>query len=221
MNEVLVLIGANPGWAGSQGRRIFSGLVFDVILLVAGAHDVERTVWLLAGLLSVGHLVEVVVHDFAQIDQRVLLNLNFSLLVYLNARSMHDTKITYVVTAILANDHQLAFPQFLVVRNLVVVCLTLTDLEHSLSAVNGDAESLKLLSVDSFEGHVELGACGLVGQSLKSASLKIAFDCQLDWGQFLELARGKLLILGKLLEAWVLRWVETWRETGDQFGAPK
>jgi hypothetical protein len=102
-----------------------------------------------------------------------------------------------------------------------VVCLTLTDLEHSLSAVNSDSKSLKLLSVDSFEGHVELRARRLVGQSLKSASLKIAFDCQLDWGQFLEFARGQLLILGKLLKAWVLRWVETWRETSDQLGASK
>jgi len=85
LNEILVFIGADPGWAGSKGGRILRGRIFDVIVLITGAHNIKRAAWLLARLLGMGHLVKVVVDDLTQIDQGVLLNLNFSLFINLDA----------------------------------------------------------------------------------------------------------------------------------------
>jgi hypothetical protein len=156
LNQVFVFVGADPSWAGSEGRGVLSGHILNDVVLVGRAHDIERAVGLLVGLLGVGNFVEVVVNDFSKIDQGILLNLNFSLLVDLDAGGVHDAKIANVVFSILADDHELALPQLLVVRNLIVVGLTLANLEDTLGAINSDAKSLELLSVDGLEGHMEL-----------------------------------------------------------------
>ena len=86
---------------------------------------------------------------------------------------MDDTQVSDVVFAILANDHELRFPEFLVVRDLVVVGLTFTDLEDTLRAIDGDLKILELFGIDGLEGHVKfVGGC-LVGERFESAALQI------------------------------------------------
>ena len=68
---------------------------------------------------------------------------------------MDDAKIADVIFAVLADDHELGLPELLVVGDLVVVGLTFTDLEDSLSSIDGDLEVLELFGVDSFESHMK------------------------------------------------------------------
>ena len=75
---------------------------------------------------------------------------------------MDYTKISDVIFAILAYNHKLGFPEFLVVRNLIVVGFTLTNFEHSLSAIDRNFEILEFFSVDAFKSHMKLVGCGLI-----------------------------------------------------------
>ena len=70
LDEVLVLIGADPGGAGTKSRRIllvFMSLLHDVVVSI-GAHDEEGRCGLLAGHFFVSDLVEVVVDHLAEIN---------------------------------------------------------------------------------------------------------------------------------------------------------
>lgn len=135
-----------------------------------------------------GHFVEVVVDDFAEVDQRILLNLNFSLFVNFYAGSVHNSKISDEILAVLADNHQLAFPELLVVGNLVVVGLALANLEDSLSSVNGDAKILEFFSVNSLKGHMQFVLRGLIWERLKTAALKVTLHIELCLRKFFQLA---------------------------------
>jgi len=93
-------------------------------------------------------LVELIMNDLTKINEHVLLELNLGAFVDFNATSVNNTHITDKVTPVLADNHELTLPKFLVVRNLVVVGLSLTDLEASSVSFKGEAEVLKLLGVD-------------------------------------------------------------------------
>jgi hypothetical protein len=111
---------------------------------------------------GVGNLVEVVVNNLTEVDESVLLDLHLGDLVDLNTRSMDNTQVTDVVLAVLANDHQLGFPELLVVRDLVLVGLAFTNFVKTVIAIKSDAKILDLLSVDGFELQVQLVVCGSV-----------------------------------------------------------
>jgi len=178
LDEVLVLVRADPGGAGAQGGGIllvFVRLLDDVVAGV-GAHDVEGVAGGLRGNRLVSHLVEVVVHDLAEVDEGVLLDLQLSVHVHLYPGGVDHAEITDEVLAILAHDHKLRLPQFLVVRDLVVIGLALTDFEDTLGAVNGDFEVLELLGVDSLEAHVQLVGSGLVGDRVEGAAAEVDGD---------------------------------------------
>ena len=119
------------------------------------------------------NLVEVVVNDFTQIDEGILLDLNVGLHVDLDTGGVHDAKIADVVLAVLADDHELRLPELLVIGNLIVVGFTFTDLEDTLSTINRDFEIFELFGVDCLKFHMELVRGCLVWQSVKSAALEI------------------------------------------------
>ena len=82
------------------------------------------------------YFIEVVVHDFTQVNERILLDLNVCVHVNLDSGSVHDAEITDEVLAVLADNHELRLPELLVVGDLVVVGFSLTDLEDALCAIN-------------------------------------------------------------------------------------
>ena len=95
---------------------------------------------------------------------------------------MNNTEITNVVLAILADDHKLGLPKFLIVRDLVVVGFTFTDLENTLGTINRDFEIFELFGINSLKFHVQfVGSCA-VWECLKSAALEVNRDLHLDWG---------------------------------------
>ena len=77
---------------------------------------------------------------------------------------MDEAKITNVVLAILVDDHELGFPELLVVGDLVVVLLSLTDLVDASVTVELDLNVLELSGVDRFELELE----GLLGEDARS-----------------------------------------------------
>jgi len=83
-------------------------------------------------------LVEVVMNYFSKIDEHVLLNLNLSVLVDFDPRGVNDAKIANEVFSVLADDHQLRLPKFLVIWNLVVVGVSLPNFEYTQTAVESD-----------------------------------------------------------------------------------
>jgi len=129
----------------------------------------------------VSHLVKVVVDDLTQVDQGILLDLDVGILVNLYTRGVHNTEITDVVLAIFADNHELRLPELLVVGDLVVVGLAFTDLENTLSTVDGDLEILQLFCVDSLECHGQSLLCGLFREGFKGAALEIQGDAEQVW----------------------------------------
>jgi len=111
---------------------------------------------------GVGNLVEVVVNNLTEVDESVLLDLHLGDLVDLNTRSVDNTQVTDEVLAVLANDHQLGFPELLVVRDLVLVGLAFTNFVKTVIAIKSDAKILDLFSVDGFELQVQLVGSGSV-----------------------------------------------------------
>lgn len=138
LDEVFVLVGADPGGAGAQSRGVLLSLIdlLNVVVAGIGSHDEERVLWLLVRHRLVGHLVEVVMNDFTKINQSVLLDLNLSVHVNLNTRGVDNTEITDEVFAVFADNHELRLPQLLVVGDLVVVGLTFTNFEDTLGSIN-------------------------------------------------------------------------------------
>jgi len=67
---------------------------------------------------------------------------------------VNDAKITDVVLAVLANNHELGLPQLLVVWDLVVVSLTLTNFVDALGAINADLKVFEFLGINGLETHV-------------------------------------------------------------------
>ena len=70
LDEVLVLVGADPGRAGTESRRVLlvlMRLLHDVVICV-GAHDEEAGCGLLARHFFVCDLVEVVMDHFTEIN---------------------------------------------------------------------------------------------------------------------------------------------------------
>ena len=111
MDLVFVFITADPSWSGTKYWWLVCIFLFnDVISSGAWVKDLEvlrrSKVW----LLTVSDLVKVVVNNFAKIDEHVLLDLNFSVLVDLYSRGVDDAEITDIVPSIFANNHQLGLP---------------------------------------------------------------------------------------------------------------
>jgi hypothetical protein len=134
---------------------------------------------------------------------------------------VNDAEISDEILSVFLDNHKLAFPELLVVGDLVVVGLTFSNLEDTLRAVDGDTKVLKLFSVNGFEGHVELVLWSLVGQRLKDSALEVALSGQLFWRQFLELAGCEFLVLVESLKSGVVRHVETGWIRGNQLLASK
>jgi hypothetical protein len=92
-----------------------------------------------------------VVDNLTKIYEHVLLDLYLGVLVNLDPGCVDNAQVSHVVLAIFANDHELRLPELLVVRDLVVVRVTFTDLENALTTFKGDSKTLNLLCVNSFE----------------------------------------------------------------------
>ena len=171
MDEVFVLIGADPGGSSSEGWWI-GGILLEGVVIVAGAEHVEVSGRGSAGLDGVSHFVKLVVHDLTKVDEHILLQLDLSAFVDLDTRSVDNTHVSDEVTSVLADNHELTFPKLLVVGNLVVVRFTLTDLEDTGVSLEGEGEVLELLSVHRLEGQVESVLGGLVSQAVELLPLQ-------------------------------------------------
>ena len=89
---------------------------------------------------------------------------------------MDNSKISNVVFTTLANNHELGLPELFVVRDLIVVGFSFTDLEDALGSIDGDLQALELFSVNSLEIHVQFVGCSLVRQGLEAASREVNLD---------------------------------------------
>jgi hypothetical protein len=75
---------------------------------------------------------------------------------------VYNTHVSDIIFSIFAHNHELTFPQFLVIGNLVVACFTFADFENSRITFELPFEALKLLSVDRQESHTEFAVVSFV-----------------------------------------------------------
>jgi len=132
----------------------------------------------------VSDLIKLVVNNLTEINEHVLLELDFGIFVDLNTTGVYDTHIADKVSSIFADNHELTFPELFVVRDLVVVGFTFSDLEDTLVTLKGELEVLELLSVNGFESHVELVLGGFVSDALELLALEARVDVKLTGVQF-------------------------------------
>ena len=87
---------------------------------------------------------------------------------------MDETHVSDIELAIDAADHELGLPKLLVVWNVVVSSLTLSDLEHGSIAINLDLNVLELLGIDLVESKDKLLIWNGERFDVLDLSLKIA-----------------------------------------------
>lgn len=108
---------------------------------------------------------------------------------------MHNSQITDVVLAVLANNHQLRLPQFFVVGDLVVVSFAFADLEHAGGTIHANLKILELVSIHSLEVHVELVCGGLVWQRVEGFSLQADSDISFTGRKFSQVDSAEILVV--------------------------
>lgn len=75
----------------------------------------------------------------------------------LQSGGMHDTKISNEVTTVSVDDNELTLPEFLIIRNDIVVGVALTDLVLRVVALEDNLKVSELISVNSCESKAEGG----------------------------------------------------------------
>ena len=74
LNKIFVLIRGNPGWSSTKRRWVI--VVNNSTIISRWSHDEKTWTWLLSWLGSMRYLVEMVMNHFAQIDERIVLDLD-------------------------------------------------------------------------------------------------------------------------------------------------
>jgi hypothetical protein len=143
----------------------------------------------------VGNFIEVVVYNLTKIHEGIFLNLNFSGLVDLDSGGMNNTQITDKVLSILANNHKLGLPKLFVVGDLVVVGLTLTDLEDTHVTIEADGEVLDFFGVNSLKVEVQFISGSLVGWAVERLSLEVDVHFNVGIRQLTEGDGVKILVV--------------------------
>jgi hypothetical protein len=135
LNVVDVLVSANPGWSGSQVRKVVG---VDDEVFVFGSHCIEVLGWLSGWNSVMSCFVEVIVDNLSEVDNTPFLNLNFRSFVEFNSGSVNKSKISDVVLTSEGDDHELGLPKFLIVWNLIMIGLTFSNLENSSITLEND-----------------------------------------------------------------------------------
>lgn len=116
---------------------------------------------------------------------------------------MDETQISDVVLAIERNYHELSLPELLVIWNLIVVCLSFTDLENGSITFEGDFNVLEFLGIDTFEfEHQFLLWDGLWLQDHFSF-LENTWCVDVFSRHVLELKGSKIWVILEVLKHWV------------------
>ena len=142
----------------------------DVVLIALGG------VW----LLEVKHLVELVVDNLSEVDDGTLLELHLALGVELQSGGVNEAVVTDVVSTVDLANHELGLPKLLVIWNVKVTGLSLTDLVHGAITLNRDLEVLELLSVDGLELEDHSLVGDAEGSGMDDLSAEIALGDGLD-----------------------------------------
>ena len=117
---------------------------------------------------------------------------------------MDNSKITDIIFAVLADNHELRLPEFLIIRDLVVIGFTFADLENTLGAIDGDFKIFEFFGINSLKFHVQLVGSSAVGKGLKSAALEINRDLELAWGKLTHADGVQITVVHELVQTWVL-----------------
>ena len=72
-------------------------------------------------------LIDMIVHDLAQIDEGTLMKLKGSIACDLETGCVDHTKITDIEAPIATEDHELGLPKLFVVRNYKVIAVTFSN----------------------------------------------------------------------------------------------
>jgi hypothetical protein len=88
---------------------------------------------------------------------------------------VNDTHVSNEVLSIFADNHELTFPELLVIRDLIVVGFSLSDFVDTCVTIERETKSLEFFSVDGFERKVELVAGNLVCYAFE----RLAFEAGL------------------------------------------
>ena len=120
--------------------------------------------------------IKLVMDNFTEVDKHILLKLDLSVFVYLDATGVNDSHVSDEVSSIFADNHELTFPKLFVVRDLVVVRFTFSDLEDTLVSFERKLEVFKLFGIHRLEGHVELVLGGFVSDAIELLALEARAD---------------------------------------------
>jgi len=191
LDKVFVFVRADPGRTSAESWWVF--VVTNSVVSVGGTQNLVSQGSGGSRGRSMSNFIKVVVHNFTKVDESVLLDLHFSSLVDLDAGSVDDTQVTHVVFAVLANNHQLRFPKFLIVGDLVLICFTFSDFIKTIVAIERDAQVFDLFSVNSFKLQVQLVSGRGVRNRVERLTLEVNTACNLRRGQLTKSESGESL----------------------------
>jgi len=96
----------------------------------------------------VNKLIEVIMDDLSKINNRPLLKLNFTLGIKFHSGGVNESHISDKEVSINRADHKLCFPEFLIIRDMIMSSFTFTNFVDGSVTLNIDLNVSEFLSVD-------------------------------------------------------------------------
>ncbi len=133
LDHVAVLISTHPSWACPQNR-----VLIDFVLRLGSSHYDELLSRVTGRFLLMSELVDMVVDDLAEIDERSLVKLQGCAPSDLESGGVDDSQVPKVELSVLVDDGKLTLPKFLVVCYDIVVRLSFTNLKLGEVSIKAD-----------------------------------------------------------------------------------
>lgn len=147
-------------------------------------------------------LVKVIVHNLAQVNQSSLLQLHLYSQVNLDTGCVDYPQVSDIVLVILLDNHELAFPELLVIGDLIVVVVTLTHLELRGVAIKSDHGVLQFFSVHIDKLQLEVLGGAIHRCNLEGLLAQVHALLQIIHLQLVKLNSMQLWISSEELEVW-------------------
>lgn len=92
---------------------------------------------------------------------------------------MHNSQIPDIVLVVFGDNHKLAFPEFLVIVDLVVVIVPFAHFEESQISIEVNNSIFQFFSIDISESQAQFLLISLSGEEFKGGLLQIGFQIQM------------------------------------------
>jgi len=143
LDVINILITTDPNWSSSDIWKVF----WINFILFLWSENIEVFIAFLGWLVMMNYFIKMVMNDLTKINNGSFLDLNFTFVIQLDSSVVNETQVSEIKLSVDRNNHELCFPELLVIRNVVMTGFTLSNLIDSSISFNKDLNVLEFLSI--------------------------------------------------------------------------